>query len=104
MCRKPVGMARLADHAALEAAPERSKERPHPFRVESQTRRQLQQHRTELVAESGRLREKRIKGRTCARQAEPVRYLMRRLDGKGKAIRYRSRPALVSRSPMGPVE
>ena len=30
--------------------------------------------------------------------------LMRRLDGKGKAIRYRSRPALVSRSPMGPVE
>src|SRR5262249_11026608 len=97
-------MARLADHASVETPAQRSKERGDSLWVQSQTRRQLQQHWAELVAQSGRLGKKRIKGRTCARQAEPVRYLIRRLDGKGKAARHRSRPALVSCSPMGPVE
>jgi hypothetical protein len=83
---------------------QRGEERADRLRVEGEARRKLKQQRAELAAEARHLLEKCIERRVRPRQAEGVRDLLWRLDGKGETIRRGGRPALVGRSPVRPAE
>ena len=76
----------------------------HGNAIAPETRGKLKQQRAQLAPEPCRLLKKRIERRVRARQAEEVRDLLRRLDGKDKAARHCGRPALVGRSPVRPAE
>jgi hypothetical protein len=82
----------------------RGEERADRLRVEGEAGPKLKQQRAELAAEARHLLEKCIERRVCPRQAEGVRDLLWRLDGKGETIRRGGRPALVGRSPVRPTE
>jgi hypothetical protein len=83
---------------------QRSEERADRLRGEGEAGPKLKQQRAELAAEARHLLEKRIERRVRPRQAEGVRDLLWRLDGKGETIRRGGRPALVGGSPVRPTE
>jgi hypothetical protein len=102
--REPVWVAGLAHHRSAEASAQTCEERAGRFQVKTETGRKLKQDRAERVAKSACLPENSSQCRICTQQAQLMRILFRCFDGKGKTLRHRGRPALISRSPMRPIE
>ena len=102
--RRPGRVPRLADDRQVVQAAKQAKEAAGHARIEGERRRQLNQERTERVAEPGDFAEEPGQRLARSRQGALVGDQLGDLDGEAKRRRHGGGPALIDRRGVRAVE